>query len=249
MSFLLKNKFAVVTGGSGGIGRAVVKDFVRKGAKVLFSYCNNEDGAKKVVSELTSEGFSVKYGKLNVSKKEEVRSFFKEALSSEGKIDILVNNAGINKDSFLMMMKDDDWQEVLNTNLNGVYYCSKAVVRSMIGAKKGRIINIVSHSALTGRQCQVNYAASKGGIVAMTRSLARELAPFNILVNAVSPGLVNTDMLKTVPEKELELVKSHIPLKRIANPEEIAPLISFLSSDESSYITGQVIRVDGGLLI
>jgi 3-oxoacyl-[acyl-carrier protein] reductase len=216
---------ALITGGTRGIGAAITKGFLREGASVVATYRQDEEHARALQEE----------------------SLFEQVLKEFGRIDILVNNAGIRRDNLLMFMSDADWQEVLRVNLQGCFVCSKLALKPMIGQRWGRIINMVSPSALFGREGQVNYAAAKGGVVSLTKSLARELGRAGITVNAVCPGVIDTDMTRSLPPKTLAELQRAITLGRLGQPQEVAEMVWFLASDAASYITAQVIRVDGGL--
>jgi 3-oxoacyl-[acyl-carrier protein] reductase len=245
--YKLEGKVALVTGGSKGIGRSIALAFARAGAKVCINYSSDEKAAEKTVNELKDiNGFGVNY-KADVSDANAVVEMIANLVEAAGALHILVNNAGIIRDSLLMLMKDDDWKRVIEINLNGVYNCSKAVLRPMIGERWGRIINIVSPSAIMGRAGQTNYAASKGGIYSFTKSLAQELARLGITVNALSPGVIETELTKDLDERVRNEFMDMIPLKRFGNPDEVAQAACFLASEESKYITGDLISVDGGL--
>ncbi len=243
----LEGKVALVTGGSKGIGRSIALALARAGAKVCINYSSDDKAAEKTVNELRDiNGFGVSY-KADVSDADAVAKMIADLVEDAGALHILVNNAGIIRDSLLMLMKDDDWKRVIEINLGGVYNCSKAVLRPMIGERWGRIINIVSPSAIMGRAGQTNYAASKGGIYSFTKSLAQELARLRITVNALSPGVIETELTEDLGEKVRNEFMDMIPLKRFGNPDEVAQAACFLASEESKYITGDLISVDGGL--
>ncbi len=245
--YKLEGKVALVTGGSKGIGRSIALAFARAGAKVCINYSSDDKAAEKTVNKLKHiNGFGVSY-KADVSDSNAVVEMIADLVEDAGALHILVNNAGIIRDSLLMLMKDDDWKRVIEINLNGVYNCSKAVLRPMIGERWGRIINIVSPSAIMGRAGQTNYAASKGGIYSFTKSLARELAKIGITVNALSPGVIETELTEDLDEKVKNEFMDMIPLKRFGSPDEVAQAACFLASEESKYITGDLISVDGGL--
>jgi len=236
---ILKDKVALVTGGSKGIGRAICLVFAKAGAKIVINYSSDTTAAEAAADEIKKAGGEAIAIKADVD----------QTIKVYGRIDILVNNAGVVKDGYLMLMKEEDWDRVIATNLKGVFNCCRAAVRQMIAQKGGKIINIVSPSAITGRAGQTNYSASKGGIISFTKSLARELANFKINVNAVSPGVIETEMLKTIPQKIHDELLGMIPLGRFGRPEEVADVVTFLASDEASYITGQIISADGGITI
>ncbi|MBF0223982.1 MAG: 3-oxoacyl-[acyl-carrier-protein] reductase [Desulfobacterales bacterium] len=244
-----QKKVVVVTGGSRGIGRAICIAFADSETQIFFNYASSEASAReteKIVQELKVTAIGEK---VNVSSEKEVSDFFNKIISQTGRIDILVNNAGIAKDNLIVRMKDAEWDEVINTNLKGVFLCTKAVTRTMIKQRFGRIINITSIVGITGNAGQSNYSASKAGIIGFTKSCAKELASRNITVNAVAPGYIETDMTNNLSEEMKKSMIEQIPLKRTGKPEEVAAVIKFLASNEASYITGQVIHVSGGLYI
>lgn len=243
----LKNKVALVTGASRGIGRAIASEFVRQGANIIFTYFKNEELAKDLETEikgLGGEACAVKIDTRDFQKAKELIEFVKEKF---GTIDILVNNAGIIKDKALMLMEQSDWLDVIDTNLNGLFNVTRAAIVTFLKQKSGNIINITSVSGIIGLSRQTNYAASKAGIIGFTKALAREVAPFNIRVNAIAPGFVETDMTLTLKEDYKQKLEQEIPLGRFGKVEEVAKLAVFLASEESGYITGQTIRIDGGL--
>ncbi len=246
---ILKDKVALVTGGSKGIGRAICLNFAKAGAKVIINYSSDNNAAEAAAEEIKKTGGESIAIKADVASSTAAKEMLDQTIKVYGRIDILVNNAGVIKDGYLMLMKEEDWDRVIATNLKGVFNCCRAVVRQMIAQKSGRIINIVSPSAITGRAGQTNYSASKGGIISFTKSLARELANFKINVNAVSPGVIETEMLKAIPQKAHNELLGMIPLGRFGMPQEVADVAAFLASDESAYITGQIISVDGGITI
>jgi len=244
----LKEKVAIVTGGSKGIGRAISLLLAEQGCRVFMNYARDEKAAQAVVK--AAKGFSGEIipVQADVTDPAQVARLM-DHVEKEGKrIDILVNNVGMIKDGFLMLMGEGDWEEVLKTNLTSVYNCCRAVIRKMIPHKQGKIINIASVSGIIGTAGQVNYAAAKGGVIAFTKSLARELGPFNIQVNAVAPGLIETAMVQQMPPERVEAIVSSTALNRMGKPEDVAWAVLFLASARSDYITGQTIVVDGGIV-
>jgi 3-oxoacyl-[acyl-carrier protein] reductase len=238
---------AFITGGTRGIGAAIARGFYLEGANIVVSYRQDEEHARAMQEDLRMDAARGVVQRADVADREGMKALFDRALEQFGRIDILVNNAGIRRDNLLMFMPDADWQEVLRVNLQGPYVCSKLVLKPMIGQRWGRIINMVSPSALVGREGQTNYAAAKGGVVSLTKSLARELGKAGITVNAVCPGVIDTDMTRSLPAKTLAELQRLITLGRLGQPQEVAETVLFLASEAASYITGQVIHVDGGL--
>ncbi|MBI4596210.1 MAG: 3-oxoacyl-[acyl-carrier-protein] reductase [Candidatus Tectomicrobia bacterium] len=243
---ILKGKVAIITGAAQGIGKAIALKFAHEGADIVVSDINI-DLARATAQEIEQLGRKSLALKVDVSKTDEAEEMVEDALKAFGHIDILVNNAGITRDTLLMRMKKDDWDLVLNINLGGTFNCAKAVVKHMVKARAGKIINISSVVGLMGNAGQINYASSKAGVIGFTKSLARELASRGINVNAVAPGFIDTDMTRVLPEKERQLLVNQIPLSRLGLPEDVANCVKFLASDEASYITGQVIQVNGGM--
>ncbi len=248
----LAGKIALVTGGSRGIGKAVVEALAREGAKVAFVYKSNAESANAVVAEQTALGHEVIAFQADVSQKAEADAIVTQVIEKFSRIDILVNNAGIIKDGLLMAMEESAWDAVIDTNLGSVFNFCQAVMRPMISQRSGRIINMSSVAAEYGNQGQVNYAASKGGIQGLTRCLATEVGRRNITVNAVAPGFIETDMTEAVRSMggdKFKEVVAGISLKRLGKPEDIANAVLFLASDDAAYITGHVLTVDGGLTL
>lgn len=246
---LLENNVAIITGASRGIGRAIAIDLAANGCNVAINYSSNEELANEVLEEANKYIPNNIICKADVSKKNEVEQMADTAVSTFGKIDILINNAGITRDSLLLRMKEEDWDNVLDINLKGTFNCLQAISKIMIKNKNGRIVNISSVIGLKGNAGQANYAASKAGVIGLTAAAAKEFGSRNITVNAIAPGFIATDMTSSLSEKKLEDITKYIPLGRIGKPEDVAGLVSFLCSSKASYITGQVIRVDGGLIL
>jgi len=244
---LLKDKVALVTGGTRGIGRAIVFDLVQNGAKVLFTYLQSDESAGIILDEIKELKGEAEAIKADVRLYDDAKRVVEETLSKFGRLDILVNNAGIVKDKALMLMDPADWAEVINTNLTGYFNMSKASIVTMMKAKQGVIVNISSVAGVVGTARQVNYSSAKAGIIGLTKSLAKEVGPYGIRVNAVAPGYIETDMTKDLKQKD-DFIKK-IPFGRFGKPEEVANVVSFLASDDAKYITGQVVKVDGGLAI
>ena len=245
----MTNKTAVVTGGSRGIGRAICLELAKRGAKIVLCYAGNETAAEETVQACRALGSEVLAVRCDVADADAVQEMVKEALGRFGRIDILVNNAGITRDGLLMTMKEDAFDAVLDTNLKGAFLCTKAVVRTMMKQRYGRIVNLSSVVGLRGNAGQVNYAASKAGLIGMTKSLAKEFAGRGITVNAVAPGFIETDMTAVLPETARTALMGSIPMQRLGAAEEVAAAVAFLAGDAAAYITGQVLCVDGGMAI
>lgn len=243
----LSGKVIVVTGGSRGIGESIVRTLARDGATVYSTYNSNQERAESIASDVAAAGGTVHYMAVDVANEDAVKGFIEHVVAQAGRIDGLVNNAGITRDGLLMRMSTKDWNDVITTNLSSVFYMCRSVARPMMSQRAGRILNIGSIVGLGGNAGQVNYSAAKAGLVGLTRSLARELASRNILVNCVAPGYVETDMTDKLTDDQKKAFADSIPLKRSATAVEIAHVVSFFMSDRSSYITGQVLNVDGGL--
>ncbi len=245
----LGNKVAIVTGGSRGIGRAVALGLAKNGAKVVINYAGNAKAAQEVVEIIIANGGEAIAVQADVANAQAVDLLVKQTMDTFGRIDILVNNAGITRDTLLMRMKEEDWDAVLNTNLKGIFFCTKAVSRIMMKQKTGKIINMTSVVGIMGNAGQANYAAAKAGVIGFTKSMARELASRNITVNAIAPGFITTDMTSVLPEQVKEDLAKNIPLAKLGSPEDVAYAVVFLSSDYANYITGQTLNVDGGMVM
>jgi 3-oxoacyl-[acyl-carrier protein] reductase len=245
----LSGKSAVVTGGSRGIGRAIVLRLAQQGTDITFSYRGNEAAAKDVVEEVENLGRRAVANPGDVTKPEAAEALIAAALGAYGKIDILVNNAGITRDDLIMRMSIDAWRDVLETNLFGAFYTTKAVMRPMLKARAGRIVNITSVSGQAGNAGQANYSSAKAGLIGLTKATAREVASRGITCNAVAPGFVLTELTSSLSDTIQEGIKTATPLGRFGTPEEISAAVAFLASDEAAYITGQVLGVDGGLVM
>lgn len=246
---MLKGKIALITGAAKGIGRAIAEKFAMESASLVLNYRTYNDGLKELEEKLKGFGVEVLLVQGDVKNYSDAENMVKAAIEKFGRIDILVNNAGITKDNLLMRMSLEDFDDVLEVNLKGAFNLIKAGVPHMIKQKSGRIINISSVIGLIGNAGQANYAASKAGLIGLTKSVAKEVASRNITVNAIAPGYIVTDMTEKLPEKIKEKMMELIPLKRLGNPEDVANLAAFLASDMASYITGQVINVDGGMVM
>ncbi len=243
----LSNQTAVVTGGSRGLGRAAVLELARRGANVVLCYAGNEAAAQKTAADCEALGARALAVRCDVTQAEEVKALMDAALSTFGRIDILVNSAGITRDGLLLTMKEADFDAVIDANLKGTFLCMKAVARQMVRQRYGRIVNLSSVVGLRGNAGQVNYAASKAGVIGMTKSLAKELAGRNITVNAIAPGFMETDMTAALPPAARTAALASIPMGRMGTPEDAAQAVAFLASPAAGYITGQVLAVDGGM--
>jgi 3-oxoacyl-[acyl-carrier protein] reductase len=243
----LDGKTALVTGGSRGIGRAICLSLARAGAFVAVNYRSGEEAARLTLDSIREDGGIGELLPFDVGDASAVETAVAELLKRRPTIDILVNNAGISRDGLIGRMKDPDWNEVVVTNLSGAFHLCRTVSKTMIRSRSGRIVNVASTAGEAGNAGQVNYSASKAGLIGFTRALARELAPRNILVNCVSPGIITGGMSDEMTEAQLEAIRSHVPLRRTGKPEDVAAAVLFLCSGMSEYVTGQVIRVNGGL--
>ncbi|MAG18215.1 MAG: beta-ketoacyl-ACP reductase [Candidatus Diapherotrites archaeon] len=244
---MFKEKTCLVTGASGGIGKSIAIILAKENCNVIINYQNNEEKANQIVEEINNLGRKAIAIKANVSDPKEVEAMFKESLKEFGKIDFLVNNAGITRDNLFLKMEENDWDAVINVNLKGTFNCTKAVLPLMISQGFGKIVNLTSISGQLGNIGQTNYAASKAGVIGFTKSIAKEVALKGINVNAVAPGIINTKLQETIPEKVMQKFLNNIPMKKIGEPKDVAAAVKFLLSDEASYITGEVINVNGGL--
>ena len=244
-----ENKIVLVTGAGRGIGASIAKRFASEGAEVIVNYSGNDEAAQKTVDEITAIGGQAQKYKCSVNDSESVKVMIDEIIKKFGRIDILVNNAGITKDGLMLRMTDEDFDRVIDVNLKGTFNCTKYVSKYMLKQKSGKIINISSVVGLFGNAGQINYSASKAGIIGITKSAAKELSSRGITVNAVAPGYVDTDMTKVLSDNIRNEILKNIPLQRMGNVEDISNCVAFLASEDASYITGQVISVDGGMHI
>ena len=246
---LLDGKVALVTGASRGIGRAIAVKLASEGAKVAVNYAGNTAKAEEVKAEIEKNGGEAVLVQADISDSEAVDAMIEKVTEAFGTIDILVNNAGITRDGLLMRMKEEDFDAVINTNLKGVFYCTKAVSKLMMKKRSGRIVNMASVVGLMGNAGQANYAAAKAGVIGFSKSAAKELAARGIRVNVVAPGFIATDMTAAMTDKAKEATLAGIPMKRMGEPEDVANAVLFLVSDYASYITGQTVNVDGGMVM
>lgn len=244
----LDGKVAIVTGGTKGIGRAICLLLAEEGAEVVANFSKDVNAAEDLMREAKSGGLKIGLFKADVTQFDQVKEMVEETFAQYGRIDILVNNVGLIRDNFLMLMSDEDWDSLIATNLTSLFYCCKTVIRKMIPQRRGKIINISSISGILGTSGQTNYAATKGGVISFTKSLARELGPFNIHVNAVAPGLIESEVVSMMPKEKVEAIIKSSSLGRIGKPEEVAQVVLFLASEHSNYITGQILIVDGGIV-
>lgn len=246
---MLTGKNALVTGASRGIGRAIALEFAKQGANVAVNYAGSEEKAQAVVDELTTLGVKAFKIQVDVTEDASVKKMMKEVINQFGRIDILVNNAGITKDNLLLRMKEDEFDQVINTNLKGVFLCTKAVTRQMMKQKAGKIINVSSIVGVSGNAGQANYTAAKAGVIGLTKTTAKELASRNILVNAVAPGFIATEMTDALTDEQKEEMLAMIPLAKLGTAEDVAHVVRFLASDDAGYITGQTLHIDGGMVM
>ncbi|XRD25891.1 3-oxoacyl-[acyl-carrier-protein] reductase [Lysinibacillus fusiformis] len=245
----LEGKVVVVTGASRGIGRAIALKLADEGAKVVVNYSGSQAKAEEVVAIIQEGGGEAIAVQASVSQTEEVTALMDTAVKTFGSLDILVNNAGITRDNLLMRMKEDEWDDVLDTNLKGVFLCTKAVTRQMMKQRAGRIINISSIVGVAGNADQANYVAAKAGVIGLTKTTAKELASRNILVNAIAPGFIETEMTDQLPEDIKQGMLTQIPLAKLGQPEDIAKAVVFLASEDANYMTGQTLHIDGGMVM
>ena len=245
----LEGKVAVVTGASRGIGRAIALKLADEGAKVVVNYSGSQAKAEEVVAAIQEAGGEALAVQASVAKSDEVAALMDTAVKTFGSIDILVNNAGITRDNLLMRMKENEWDDVMDTNLKGVFLCTKAVTRQMMKQRAGRIINISSIVGVAGNAGQANYVAAKAGVIGLTKTTAKELASRNILVNAIAPGFIETEMTAELPEELKKGMLTQIPLAKLGQPEDIAKAVIFLASEDANYMTGQTLHIDGGMVM
>lgn len=246
---MLEGKVAVVTGASRGIGKAIALKLASQGAKVVINYNGSEEKAKEVQAQIETEGGKAVIYQCDVSDYDACQTFIQDVVNTEGSLDILVNNAGITRDGLLMKMSEEDFDKVVDTNLKGAFHTIRFAARQMLKQRSGRIINMASVVGVTGNAGQANYAASKAGVIGLTKATARELASRGITVNAVAPGFIETDMTAVLSEKVKEASVAQIPLGKFGSPEQVAAAVAFLASSDAAYITGQVLHVDGGMVM
>lgn len=245
----LSGKTAIVTGGSRGIGRAIALKLAEEGANIVVNYTSNSSMADETVEEIKKMGREALAIKADVSNSDDVKNLVKEAEKNFSNIDILINNAGITRDTLLIRMKDEDWDKVMDVNLKGTFLCTKLVGKKMMKQRSGKIVNITSVVGIMGNAGQANYSASKAGVIGFTKSTAKELSSRGINVNAVAPGFIQTEMTDKLSEEVVENYTKNIPLGKLGKPEDVANVVAFLCSQEAAYLTGQVINVDGGMVM
>lgn len=246
---MLQGKSALVTGASRGIGKAIALELAKQGANVAVNYAGSEAKAQAVVEEIEQIGVKSFKVQADVANESDVKDMMKDVITQFGSLDILVNNAGITRDNLLMRMKEEEFDQVINTNLKGVFTCTKSVTRQMMKQKSGKIINVSSIVGVSGNPGQANYVAAKAGVIGLTKSTAKELASRNIFVNAVAPGFIATDMTDDLTEEQREGMLAMIPLGKLGQAEDVAKVVRFLASEDSNYITGQTIHIDGGMVM
>ena len=244
-----ENKVALITGATRGIGKEIALELAANGFDIAVNYRSMQDGMEELKKEIESNNVKCEFVQADVANFEQCENMVKETIEKFGKIDVLVNNAGITKDGLIMRMKKEDFQAVIDINLTGTFNVTRNVIPYMIKQKAGRIINLSSVVGVAGNAGQTNYSASKAGVIGFTKSLAKEVASRNILVNAIAPGFIDTDMTKVLSDNVKEGINAQIPLRRMGTPNEVAKVVKFLSSEDSSYITGQVINIDGGMVM
>lgn len=245
----MKKKTVLITGGARGIGKAMSKAFAKEGYNVLVNFNKSENEAKELYTILNEKNFSVKLFKADISNREDVEDMVDYCIKEFGGLDVLVNNVGVSQDKLFTDITDEDWDNMMNINLKGSFYCSQVALKYMISEKKGNIINISSIWGISGASCEVHYSITKAGIIGMTKALAKEVGPSNIRVNSIAPGVINTDMLSGYNEEDIDALVEETPLMRLGTPEDIANCAIFLASDKSNFITGQVISPNGGFVI
>ncbi|QXE03066.1 3-oxoacyl-[acyl-carrier-protein] reductase [Terribacillus sp. DMT04] len=246
---MLTGKAALVTGASRGIGREIALELARKGANVAVNYSGSKEKAEAVAEEIRALGQESIVIQANVAEEDSVKAMVKQTIEAFGSLDILVNNAGITRDNLLMRMKEEEFDAVIQTNLKGVFLCTKAVTRQMMKQRAGRIINVASIVGVSGNPGQANYVAAKAGVIGLTKTAAKELAARNVLVNAVAPGFITTDMTDDLTEEQKQAMQSMIPLGKPGKPEDVARVVRFLASEDSNYMTGQTLHIDGGMVM
>ncbi|MFP7494116.1 3-oxoacyl-[acyl-carrier-protein] reductase [Terribacillus saccharophilus] len=246
---MLTGKAALVTGASRGIGREIALELARNGVNVAVNYSGSKEKAEAVAEEIRVLGQESIVIQANVAEEESVKDMVKQTIDAFGSLDILVNNAGITRDNLLMRMKEEDFDAVIATNLKGVFLCTKAVTRQMMKQKAGRIINVASIVGVSGNPGQANYVAAKAGVIGLTKTAAKELAARNVLVNAVAPGFITTDMTDEMTDEQKQAMQSMIPLGKPGKPEDVARVVRFLASEDSNYMTGQTLHIDGGMVM